>query len=120
MAALGSLEDVEEMRAELRDRFGAPPRPVQRLTSVMEARVYGLEAGAKALIATRDRLTVVYESAQSLDYGMQARLKRAFGQEARFSLENQQPALLWDFAPEVDPLNESLRFLKTLAQISQE
>jgi transcription-repair coupling factor (superfamily II helicase) len=120
MAALGSLEDVEEMRAELRDRFGAPPRPVQRLTSVMEARVYGLEAGAKALVATRDRLTVVYESAQSLDPAMQTRLKRAFGQEARFSLENQQPALLWDFAPDADLLNESLRLLKTLAQISQE
>jgi transcription-repair coupling factor (superfamily II helicase) len=120
MAALGSLEDVEEMRAELRDRFGAPPRPVQRLTAVMEARVYGLEAGAKSLVATRDRLTVVYESAQSLDPGMQTRLKRAFGQEARFSLENQQPALLWDFAPDADLLNESLRLLKTLAQISQE
>jgi hypothetical protein len=51
---------------------------------------------------------------------MQARLKRAFGQEARFSLENQQPALLWDFAPDADLLHESLRLLKTLAQISQE
>jgi transcription-repair coupling factor (superfamily II helicase) len=120
LAALGSLEDVDEMRAELRDRFGAPPNPVKRLLSVMEVRVYGLEAGAKALIASRDRLTVVYEHAQSLDPGMQARLKRAFGHEARFSLENQQPALLWDFAPDADLLNESLRLLKTLAQISQE
>ena len=120
LAALGSLEEVEEMRAELRDRFGQPPRPVQRLLAVMEARVHGLEAGAKALIATRDRLTVVYEYARSLDPALQVRLKRAFGQEARFSLENQQPALLWDFAPQTDPLSESLALLKTLAQISQE
>ena len=58
MAGATSLEQVREVEAELRDRFGAPPWEVQFLIDVLWLRVLAYLAGAKS-VAREGGLAVV-------------------------------------------------------------
>ncbi|MBW7862907.1 MAG: transcription-repair coupling factor [Candidatus Hydrogenedentes bacterium] len=118
MAAVGSPEEVTELRAELKDRFGAPPRPVDRLLRVMEVRTLALEADARALAAGRGTFTVVYDRIGALSPALQTRLERLFGRDIRFDLQN-QPAVVFSFPAGADLLEECLRAIKILAQERQ-
>jgi transcription-repair coupling factor (superfamily II helicase) len=60
ITAVHTVADVDDLQAELKDRFGDPPRPVRRLLDVMRARALGGEAGATKLAATRDTLTITF------------------------------------------------------------
>ena len=49
IADVQSLEDLEELREELKDRFGKPPLPLRRLLKVMQVRALAGEVGAKSI-----------------------------------------------------------------------
>jgi transcription-repair coupling factor (superfamily II helicase) len=57
----GALEvaDVERLREELQDRFGALPEPVQNMLALQRARIKFGEAGARTVSFHGDRLAVV-------------------------------------------------------------
>ena len=39
MSRVESFDDLQEIQAELRDRFGQPPLPVQRMLSLVELKI---------------------------------------------------------------------------------
>jgi transcription-repair coupling factor (superfamily II helicase) len=50
---------VEELRAELEDRFGAIPEPLENLLALQRARIKFGQAGAQTVSFRGDRLAVV-------------------------------------------------------------
>ncbi len=54
-----SVADVEELRAELEDRFGPVPEPLENLLALQRARIKFGEAGARTVSFRGDRLAVV-------------------------------------------------------------
>ena len=58
MAALGSLADLDALRAELRDRFGPTPAEVEHLLALKGLRLLGKEAGADRLLVGSDRIEI--------------------------------------------------------------
>ncbi|MEA2207961.1 MAG: hypothetical protein QOF54_438, partial [Solirubrobacteraceae bacterium] len=57
----GALEvaDVEALRAELEDRFGPVPEPLENLLALQRARIKFGQAGARTVSFRGDRLAVV-------------------------------------------------------------
>jgi transcription-repair coupling factor (superfamily II helicase) len=53
------LEDLEGLREELEDRFGALPEPLENLLALQRARIKFGEAGARTVSFRGDRLAVV-------------------------------------------------------------
>ncbi|HKZ50909.1 MAG TPA: TRCF domain-containing protein, partial [Dehalococcoidia bacterium] len=58
LAAAATLEDVEEMAEEMRDRFGPPPEPAQALLYVLRLRALAGRAQVRT-ITTEDRQIVL-------------------------------------------------------------
>jgi transcription-repair coupling factor (superfamily II helicase) len=58
IAAAREVAELEELRVELRDRFGDPPEPVENLIALQQARVKLGEAGARAVTFRQGRLAV--------------------------------------------------------------
>ena len=115
LAGVGSVEELRELRDELRDRFGPPPAPVDRLLQVMEARVLALDAGASAVRVGRAEVFVAFESAAMLPQADEARLRRLFQGRLRLDLHD-KPAAVLTLPAAADPLRECLGFLQILAR----
>jgi len=79
IAGVQSVEEVDELAEELKDRFGAPPEPVQRLLAVMRVRAQGAELGVARIDASEGRLTVRFSSSHFLEQDTQRRLREIFG-----------------------------------------
>ncbi len=79
IANVQSVEEVEEIQAELRDRFGAPPGPVKRLLDVMRVRASAADCGIKTLAATQGRIRIEFDTPQRLNRNTQNRLRHALG-----------------------------------------
>jgi len=58
IAGAREVADIEELRAELRDRFGAPPEPVEHLLALQSARIKLGAAGATAVSFRGGRLVI--------------------------------------------------------------
>lgn len=58
MAAITTLEELDELRAEFRDRFGPLPAEAEHLIELKRLRLIGRDAGATRLRVGRDRLEV--------------------------------------------------------------
>jgi transcription-repair coupling factor (superfamily II helicase) len=58
IAGAREVADIEELRAELTDRFGAPPEPVEHLLSLQSARIKLGAAGARAVSFRGGRLVI--------------------------------------------------------------
>lgn len=66
VAGLSSLEEVEELRDELIDRFGEPPLAVLQLLAVSRLKWYAKQYGFEALTQRGDEVTMkVYPQAES-------------------------------------------------------
>ena len=59
VAGAVEVADVEELRAELEDRFGPVPEPLENLLSLQRARIKFGQAGARTVSFRGDRLAVV-------------------------------------------------------------
>ncbi len=60
ITGIQTTAEVDEMAAELKDRFGDPPRPVRRLLEVMRVRALAARAGATRVVAIKDLLTITF------------------------------------------------------------
>jgi transcription-repair coupling factor (superfamily II helicase) len=58
IAGARDVAELEELRAELTDRFGAPPEPLENLLGLQQARIKLGEAGARAVSFRQGRLAV--------------------------------------------------------------
>jgi transcription-repair coupling factor (superfamily II helicase) len=58
IAGARDVAELEELRAELADRFGDPPEPVENLIALQQARIKLGEAGARAVSFRQGRLAV--------------------------------------------------------------
>ncbi|NUM56409.1 MAG: transcription-repair coupling factor [Candidatus Hydrogenedentes bacterium] len=84
IAGLQSEEEVGEMLAELKDRFGEPPVPVRRLLDVMRVRALGADAGARRIVGGKNGVTVELETGRQLERGRRESLSHAFGNRLVF------------------------------------
>jgi transcription-repair coupling factor (superfamily II helicase) len=67
LAAARTLDDVEEIVAGVRDRFGAPPEPLENLAEITRLRVLALHAGVTRVVINEQRLTLGVGSGFHLD-----------------------------------------------------
>jgi transcription-repair coupling factor (superfamily II helicase) len=88
IAHLKSRDEVEEMAAELNDRFGPPPAPVKRLLDVMRARALAGEAGVKSMAAADHTVSLTLDASRMMDQEQQAALRQAFGQDITIEWAN--------------------------------
>jgi transcription-repair coupling factor (superfamily II helicase) len=58
IAGARDVAELEELRVELRDRFGDPPEPLENLIALQQARIKLGEAGARAVSFRQGRLAV--------------------------------------------------------------
>jgi len=58
IAGARDVGELEELRAELADRFGEPPEPLENLITLQQARIKLGEAGARAVSFRQGRLAV--------------------------------------------------------------
>ncbi len=65
MAGVQTEEDIAQIEAELRDRYGEPPQPVQNILSVLRIRMRAYKA--KVIAITHDRRSVTVRCAMNLN-----------------------------------------------------
>jgi transcription-repair coupling factor (superfamily II helicase) len=58
LALADSVSELRELRAEIADRFGPPPAPVENLFAIQEARLLAAELGADVVSFRNNRVTV--------------------------------------------------------------
>jgi transcription-repair coupling factor (superfamily II helicase) len=85
IATVSSVEDADEMRAEVADRFGPPPVPVKRLLDIMRVRALAADHGVTRLVAAGSALALEFASARYLGQGTRTRLSQHFGARVQFS-----------------------------------
>ncbi|HUG56147.1 MAG TPA: transcription-repair coupling factor [Candidatus Limnocylindrales bacterium] len=76
IAELRSLDDLQELRAELRDRYGPPPDPVRNLLYGVEVKLRAARIGATEVRARGPELRVVLGA--DISESQRAALRRAF------------------------------------------
>jgi transcription-repair coupling factor (superfamily II helicase) len=67
IAKLDSYPQIDEMRAELLDRFGSPPRPVERLLEVAELRLDAAIWQIGSLAAEREFMVLRYSNRTAIE-----------------------------------------------------
>ena len=116
IANVQSVEEVDELHEEMKDRFGMPPGPVNRLLEIMRVRALGAECAAKAINASPKGITVEFENAAMMRGPRRSRLKQHFGSAVIFNWQN-TPALRYRLSGEnPDLLSASRRFMEVLAE----
>lgn len=117
IAGILTVEAAREMQDELADRFGRPPAPVVRLLDVMRLRAMAVDAGIRAMTATRDKVTIEFLGAQLFGRKMRNVLKERYGESISFSWE-QHPSVSLVIARDADVLKVTERLLADLLEIS--
>jgi transcription-repair coupling factor (superfamily II helicase) len=116
IANVRSTEEVDELRDEMKDRFGMPPGPVNRLLEIMRVRALGAECAVKAINASPKGITVEFENASVMTGARRGHLKQHFGGAVIFNWQN-TPALRYRLnGDKPDLLLEARRFLQVLAE----
>ena len=117
IAGVQSPEDVDELQAELKDRFGAPPAPVRRLLDVMRVRALAGEAGVRGVVGTQRSLVLRFDPNRVPDKQIQNKLYQAFGDALEFSWRD-DPAITCAVDPEREDLCETaIHLLGQLAEV---
>lgn len=114
IANVRAVDDVDELRDELTDRFGRPPGPVKRLLDVMRARAHGAEAGARKMADGKGELRVEFESGRFLDDDVQHVLKQAFGDALTFAWDK-YPAITYRHASD-DAAAAAIKLFKAMEE----
>ena len=82
MALLESLTEIDEMAAELADRFGAIPDPVHNLLYQLRIKVLALAAGVTAVVSEAGQIKIRVNDLEGLD---RFHLQRYLGEAVRVS-----------------------------------
>ena len=116
MAGVQSEEDIAQIEAELRDRYGEPPQPVRNILSILRIRVRAHQA--KVIAITHDRRTVTVRCAMNLnlsDAGLRrlyARLRKTQSPSVLHCVRYERDRFLIDWT-ELSP-TQLLRLLEDL------
>ncbi len=118
IAGIQSTDEVEEMEAELADRFGRPPAPVRRLLEIMRVRALGADAGAKRVIAAKGSVCVELESGHRLSRKNRDTLAHEFANRLEFAWQ-EQPTITLKLPPDDrgDPLRAARHLLASIAEL---
>ena len=119
IAGARSEDEVTELSDEIADRFGKPPAPVRRLLELMRLRAIGAEAGVARMAASRQTVTVEFDSARFLSRKARATLEHTFGAGLTFAWQDRPSAVL-AFPESEEPLSAAALFLNALARISDQ
>lgn len=99
MAALPSLESIDEMAAELADRFGPIPDAVDSLLYQLRVRLLASRAGALSVVTLNQQISIRMEGLEETN---RQALQRNLGPDVRVSRkavwlrpEEKEPARLW-------------------------
>jgi len=108
---------VDEIEAEIRDRFGRLPRPAQNLIAMARVRALGQQMGAVKISVKGDRLTVEFPHDDENGRDVKELLPRVAGYPVEFSAyENLAVTLPLANAPQASgPLSYLVQFLRDLA-----
>ncbi len=116
IAAVQSVDEVDELLDELKDRFGPPPRPVRRLLDVMRVRALAAETGVRSLGAGKGVLKIQFESSRALTRAMAAELRHTFGDALQLAWQD-APAIHYHCDGGADDLvSEAGAILKALTE----
>ncbi len=80
LAGLTSEREIDDLRAELEDRFGPLPEEAENLFYQLQLKLYTLAAGAKAITTEEGQVVVRADSLEELD---RTWLQRRLGERAR-------------------------------------
>ncbi|MCA9003292.1 MAG: hypothetical protein KDB61_15320, partial [Planctomycetes bacterium] len=117
IAGVTSPEEVDELRDELKDRFGPPPAPLRRLLDVMRVRALAGEAGAKSVTATQSLLSIQFEASRFPDKQVQNRLYQVYGDAVEFSWRD-LPAITLKVDPaQEEPCEAAINLLGRLVEL---
>lgn len=119
IASVTSIEQIEELSQELKDRFGPLPDPVRRLFRIMEVRALGAEIGSCGMEAGTAKIVVRFDSGAALAEGVQARLRGIYRDRVSFSWTD-KPAITLTPVPGDTPLDGAYRFVRSLHQMLTE
>ena len=89
---LKTLEEIDDIYDELKDRFGTPPEEVKQLLDVMRARVYGSHIGATKLFVAKGAFTMVFPKKHGITQDILGRLTDKYGKGMELSI-NPNPAI---------------------------
>ncbi|MBL7649667.1 MAG: transcription-repair coupling factor [Candidatus Hydrogenedentes bacterium] len=116
IAGVTSPEEIDELQAELKDRFGQPPAPVRRLLDVMRVRAFAGEAGAKSVVAAKTLIDIQFEGARFPDKQTQNRIYQTYGNAVEFAWRA-NPSITLKVDPEKDDLcAAAIELLKQIAE----
>lgn len=119
IASLTSMDDIDELAAELKDRFGPLPKPVRQLFRIMEVRALGAEIGSVAMEAGSQQLVIYFDSGAALAPGVQARLRRIYQNRVSFSWAD-KPAVTLTPVSAAQVLDEMHHLVHSLHQMLTE
>lgn len=117
IAAVADIDEVDELRDELKDRFGAPPGPVKRLLEVMRVRALAGEAGFAALAAGKTMISGVFGPGRSPGEEVQSELRRHFGNAAELAWTNNKPGLQYHLKEDENPLEAARALMDVLVEL---
>ena len=85
LAALSDEGDLDELQAELQDRFGSPPVEAEDLFYQLRLKLHALAAGAKAITIEEGQVVIRADSLEEID---RVWLQRRLGERARVARRN--------------------------------
>jgi transcription-repair coupling factor (superfamily II helicase) len=93
IANIHTVDEVDEITEELKDRFGAPPAPVRRLLNVMRVRAAAVDFGIHRMSGSQGRLRMEFDHPRRLNHAVQQRLRHALGESLTIDLTGPAPTL---------------------------
>lgn len=119
IAGATSIEEIEELKQELKDRFGPIPKPTQRLLQIMETRALAVEIRAVSIEAGAKSVMVRLETADALAPAAQSQLRSIYGNALQYAWSD-KPAVTITPDKTDAPLSAAYRLVKTLHQMLHE
>ncbi len=118
IVGIQSEDEVDEMEAELADRFGKPPAPVRRLLAIMRVRALGGDAGVKRIVAAKGAVSVELESGQLMSRGNRDTLSHELGNRLDFAWQ-EHPSITIKLLPDgqENPIEVAQHLLRAMANL---
>jgi len=118
IVGIQSEDEVDEMEAELADRFGKPPAPVRRLLAIMRVRALGGDAGVKRIVAATGAVSVELGSGHAMSRGNRETLSHEFGHRLDFAWQ-ENPSITIKLLPDAEenPIDMAQHLLRAMADL---
>ncbi len=117
ISGVADTDEVDELRDEMRDRFGAPPMPVQRLLEIMRIRALAGEAGLSALAAGKSGISAAFAPGRAPDEDLQTELRHHFGKAIELTWDKNKPGLQYRLSEGSNPLEAARALMEVLVAV---